>query len=498
MARPSFARPHAPPSANIRHVDRPTFRGNAAAAATNKAAAGGATVSRRDFAVQRTQGWRNRRAAERAIRNATREDARTARSTNAKTSALASPNALSQRDLAVQRTQGWRNRRAAAREVARAERLDARASRTGSINTAFGALPPARNMLANRNLQRAALGSAAAIGAGFAARQATHAQWYRDWRRRRIAFGWFGPVYWPYAYDTIFVDLFWPYYAPYYVDYDPFWDYGYPDIYAGMFSPYAYDEVFASPPSRRRYASAPPRSSATDSDVASALREVSPACGDDSRDLAGVPVDDIAAAVQPNDAQRTALDALGNASVKAAQIVKAACPTTIALTPVGRLEAMQQRVDAMLEAVKTLREPLDAFYGQLADEQKARFNTLGDREERNANPRALARSCSGASEATAWPAAQIQRAVRPNAQQAESLAAVQRAAQQAASSLKASCPSDVPATPTARLAAMQTRLEAMRDAVRTVREPLAAFYASLNDEQKGQFNAIGRARAGRE
>jgi Domain of Unknown Function (DUF1520). len=49
-------------------------------------------------------------------------------------------------------------------------------------------------------------------------------------------------------------------------------------------------------------------------------------CGQDSRDVAGVPVDDIQRAVSPTDAQRAALDDLGNASVQAAQIVKAACP----------------------------------------------------------------------------------------------------------------------------------------------------------------------------
>ena len=31
----------------------------------------------------------------------------------------------------------------------------------------------------------------------------------------------------------------------------------------------------------------------------------------------------------------------------------------------------------MLQAVKTLRPALDAFYASLDDEQKARFNTMG-------------------------------------------------------------------------------------------------------------------------
>jgi len=346
-------------------------------------------------------------------------------------------------------------------------------------------------------LQRQRGTGASTVGTAFASRQATQANWYRDWRRHRHhrAFGWFGPVYWPYAYDTMFVDVFWPYYAPYYVDYDPFWDYGYQDIYAGIFSPYSYDDfAAAAPPRGRRYASAPPRVS---SDSLGSLRDLQPLCGDDSKEVAGVPVDEIQAAIEPNEAQRAALDELGNAAVKAAQIVKAACPTSAALTPVGRMDAMQQRVDAMLQAATTVRGPLEKFYALLSDEQKARFNALGERQETRINPRALTRSCAGASEATDWPASQIERAVHPTRAQTQSLDAVHRATEQAASLLKSSCPNEMPATPPARLAAIEARLQAMQEAIRTVRAPLAAFYNSLNDEQKGQFNGIGRGRASR-
>ena len=54
-------------------------------------------------------------------------------------------------------------------------------------------------------------------------------------------------------------------------------------------------------------------------------------CGDDSREIAGLPIDQIQQAIQPNDAQRAALDDLANASVKAAQDIKAACPTQVAV-----------------------------------------------------------------------------------------------------------------------------------------------------------------------
>jgi hypothetical protein len=56
--------------------------------------------------------------------------------------------------------------------------------------------------------------------------------------------------------------------------------------------------------------------------------------------------------------------------------------------------------------------------------------------------------------------------------------------------LKAGCPNDLPSTPTGRLAAMESRLQVMLQAVQTVRPALNRFYQSLNDEQKARFNAV--------
>jgi len=46
------------------------------------------------------------------------------------------------------------------------------------------------------------------------------------------------------------------------------------------------------------------------------------------------------------------------------------------LTPTGRVEAMEKRLDTTLSAVKTVYPPLAKFYNSLSDEQKARFNSL--------------------------------------------------------------------------------------------------------------------------
>src|SRR5262249_34426054 len=62
--------------------------------------------------------------------------------------------------------------------------------------------------------------------------------------------------------------------------------------------------------------------------------------------------------------------------------------------------------------------------------------------------------------------------------------------------LKASCPTRLPTTPTARLATMQSRLEAMLRAVDTVGPAMRAFYDSLSDEQRAKFDAAGQDQQG--
>ena len=75
-------------------------------------------------------------------------------------------------------------------------------------------------------------------------------------------------------------------------------------------------------------------------------------------------------------AQRSALNDLQNATAEASNLLSSDCPTYRALTPVGRLQAMEQRLDAMLHAVQTVQPALEKFYASLGDEQKERFNRL--------------------------------------------------------------------------------------------------------------------------
>jgi hypothetical protein len=101
------------------------------------------------------------------------------------------------------------------------------------------------------------------------------------------------------------------------------------------------------------------------------------ACGDDAIKPMNMPAEKIAQALKPTDAQRVALDSLNEATTKAAGLLKANCSKEQNLTPPGRVASIQARLNAMLEAIKIVEPELDALYGLLTDEQKARFNQLG-------------------------------------------------------------------------------------------------------------------------
>jgi hypothetical protein len=222
-------------------------------------------------------------------------------------------------------------------------------------------------------------------------------------------------------------------------------------------------------------------------------------CGADSRDIAGLPIDKFQQAIQPTDEQRAALDDLANASVKAAQDIKAACPTDIALTAPTRLAAMQKRIEVMITAVQTVQPPLEKFYGLLSDEQKARLTALGNDQRQSKTTGqtsgSLAQTCSAAPPGVMeWPTAQIDQTVRPTDAQRASLVALQNATTQAADLLKTSCLTSDPLTPPARLAAVGKRLDTMLQAVEMVSSALNNFYGTLSDEQKARFEAIGPQR----
>ena len=300
------------------------------------------------------------------------------------------------------------------------------------------------------------------------------------WRHGDGGYGWVGPLFWPFAYQDIYDYAIWG-------DGIGFWNYGYSDVYAAIFAPYGHDDLAAyTGPSRfgRRHRKLPP------------LQQL---CGDDSRESAGLPIDQIVQAIQPNETQRATLDDLASALISAAQMIRASCPTQTAFTAPDRLAVMQQRIEAMIKAELAVQQPLGKFYDVLSDEQEARLNALAeDRRKMSAAsgaPEARAQAC-GAAQTTAlqWPADEIEARLHPNDTQRVALKALQVANARAADILNAQCLPQDATTPPARLDAVDGRLDAMQQAVNLVSAALEDFYATLSDEQKAQFEAIGQKR----
>ena len=365
-----------------------------------------------------------------------------------------------------------------------------------------------RNHNALNNPGNRAQIAAAAATAGWRGRNAgwNHGAWNGGWwQHGNGGYGWVGPLFWPFAYDDMYDYAMWGY-GP------SFWDYGYGDIYAGIFSPYDYADLagylpyddggyggyggYAGGGYAGGYAGRGTASSSGGAAAPSQPNEVAQMCGQDTQDIAGLPIDKIQQAVNPNDEQRKALDDLANASVKAAQLIKDACPSQVASTAPGRLAAMQTRLEAMISAINIVEPPLDHFWGLLDDEQKSRLNALGEEQRRGReNQGTMAQSCgSGQPGATDWPAAEIERKVHPTAAQQASLNNLKDATARAADMLKDTCEPNEALTPPARLAAAAKRLDAMLQAVETVKPALDDFYAQLSDEQKAQFESIGPSR----
>ncbi len=304
------------------------------------------------------------------------------------------------------------------------------------------------------------------------------------WRNYHRGFvGWAGPVFWPYAYDDLFDYAFWPYdYGP---DYDLFWAYGYDDLFAGVLLPYDYAGL------ANEYGAARPAAPASQPGVPVAASTAAQSCVTAQSIAGGIPIDAIAKAVQPTSDQSAKLDALKSAEADAQKALGASCAAKTPLTAVGRLDAVQTRLQAMIQAADAVRTPLGDFYSSLTDEQKAAFNNLGESQQaaKQGQP-SLVQLCGPNNAVPVVALDQIDKAVQPDAKQRAALLALRDAATKADDAILASCPSRAPLTPPGKLDVVRARLQAMLSGVETVRPALQDFYASLSDEQKARFDAL--------
>jgi hypothetical protein len=293
------------------------------------------------------------------------------------------------------------------------------------------------------------------------------------WRHGDGGYGWVGPLFWPFAYYDITDYALWG-------DGMGFWGYGYRDVYAAIFTPYDEDELarYVSPPPGRKFRRFP------------TLGKV---CNDHAGEFASLPVEQIRQTIRTSEEQRDMLDELRKASVEAAQLIHDACPTEAAATPSARLAAMQQRLQAMKSAIARIRDPFEQFYESLDDDQKNELAAMNEQRAPFAPKVPAAQSCVPP-DLLPWPAADIDAKLHLNDAQREELGALSRVDALARNTLNFDCQPDDNLSPPDRLATADTRLDAMLDAIKWLQPALDDFFATLSDEQKAQFDAIGAKR----
>jgi LTXXQ motif family protein len=102
-------------------------------------------------------------------------------------------------------------------------------------------------------------------------------------------------------------------------------------------------------------------------------------CNPRAAGLAEWRIERIERTVRPTDTQRPKLSELRTASAKAAEIISAACPRDVPPSPVARMELMEKRLSAMIEAMKLVRPAFAAFYETLTPDQQSQLSATGPR-----------------------------------------------------------------------------------------------------------------------
>ncbi len=127
---------------------------------------------------------------------------------------------------------------------------------------------------------------------------------------------------------------------------------------------------------KERFNELGPKTSAANAEAREAA-QAADSCKQPKPGLANLPIEKIEDVINPTDAQQAELNKLQDATSKAVEIMQAACPDETPLTPPGRLDAMEKRLQSMIDAAKTVKPALQSFYSSLSGEQKARFNRIG-------------------------------------------------------------------------------------------------------------------------
>ena len=283
--------------------------------------------------------------------------------------------------------------------------------------------------------------------------------------------------------------IFWPDAAADLVDYvlfpkgnDRFWEHGYDSIVYAAFAasdlddqrtkrsrPAANQVSDAAPPAKAPLSSADPCGSISAAADADAL------------------IERIEHAVGPSASRRDALEQLRAALVQAVERINATCPALVPATFTERLNAIQDRIWIMHDALLTLRLPFENFYNSLTDEQQRRL-----RRDEPQSGESGASVTDGRGQMCAEPAAGIAdeimraigRAAPPSEPQRAGVETLRLNSAAMAKLIADSCPADPLLGPMGRFAAAADRLDVMLFAAMSMSPALQQLYNSLDDKQK--------------
>jgi hypothetical protein len=279
-----------------------------------------------------------------------------------------------------------------------------------------------------------------------------------------------------------------------------------PDNYGNDFSQYGFGTIAAaivgpssnvSTADRRRHAATTGQAAGS---TATARRDFLPSC-----DIADTSTSDwltgqLKGQLRPTQPQLAAFDNLQNRLVEGATAIRSRCRASNSDSPLERLGELKQRIWAIHDADVLARPSIKALYDDFNEKQKTTFkNAPPPAQSRNGVAAPMGeryQACAMAGGDTAQGLIDaIARKVQPTGKQQTSLDRFSKISAQMEKMLLASCAQAQADSPLGRLDAADDRLVTINYAVSNMEIALNAFYSTLTDEQKENFDAFGREAA---
>jgi hypothetical protein len=111
-------------------------------------------------------------------------------------------------------------------------------------------------------------------------------------------------------------------------------------------------------------------------------RNLSVLCSERASGIASVPIRRMELAVRPDELQQAPLRALRDAVAQAGELLKMDCPTYRPITPVVRIETMEERLDTMLRAINIVQPALqNSMAHSLMSRKSASIGSRGCRDD---------------------------------------------------------------------------------------------------------------------